>query len=293
MQFRENYKGPLLGAILLHFGLLAWLCWHAQMMPSQSDSAPAVNIIQAVAVTEVVKPTLIQPPLPSSVPPTEQPPPVQADPEPLAEETPPPVSVKETVETEQALKKQQQQERAAELRAEKLAQQKAAAAKARKEAEKVAALKKAQQEAQAERLAAEKQAAVKKRLAELAKQQQKAAEQLMARQLAAEEKSLQSAAISQQVQGELDKFKSLIEQAIGQHWIVPDSIQKDIQCKLLIRLAPGGVVLNVSLIKSSGDPALDRSAIAAVHKASPLPVPKDANLFDKFRELSLTVHPEK
>lgn len=292
MQLIENYKGPLLGAVILHLGLLLWLCWHAQLTPSQSSSLPAVNVIQAVAVAEVVKPTIVEPPPPSTVPANEQPAPVQAEAEPVLEETPPPVSEMQAVKAEQAIEKQQQ-EKAAELRAEKLAQQKAAAAKARKEAEKAAALKKAEQEAQAERRAAEKQAVIKKRLAELAKQQQKAAEQLMARQLAAEEKSLQSAAISQQVQCELDKFKSLIEQAIGQHWIVPDSSQQDIQCKLLIRLAPGGVVLNVSLVKSSGDPALDRSAIAAVHKASPLPVPKDTNLFDKFRELSLTVHPEK
>jgi colicin import membrane protein len=92
--------------------------------------------------------------------------------------------------------------------------------------------------------------------------------------------------------GEIDKYKGLIIDAIGQQWIVPDNANKELSAILLIRLAPGGMVLDVKLVKSSGDPALDRSAIAAVYKASPLPVPTEPELFDKMREISLTVQPE-
>ncbi len=60
----------------------------------------------------------------------------------------------------------------------------------------------------------------------------------------------------------------------------------------MIRLGPGGAVLNVQVSRSSGDPALDSSARAAVFKASPLPVPNDPDLFNQFREIRLTVKPE-
>ncbi|QLH41403.1 MAG: cell envelope integrity protein TolA [Coxiellaceae bacterium] len=46
------------------------------------------------------------------------------------------------------------------------------------------------------------------------------------------------------------------------------------------------------MVRSSGNSALDNSAVSAVFKTSPLPVPTDAELFDKFRELRLTVRPE-
>ena len=93
-------------------------------------------------------------------------------------------------------------------------------------------------------------------------------------------------------QKQVDKYKALILQAISQQWIIPDAAKKDEQGELLVNLAPGGVVLSVEITKSSGDPALDRSAQIAVQKASPLPVPNDPALFDGFRQITLTVRPE-
>jgi colicin import membrane protein len=51
-------------------------------------------------------------------------------------------------------------------------------------------------------------------------------------------------------------------------------------------------VLNIKLLRSSGDAALDYSARTAVLKSAPLPVPSDPQLFEQFRELRLTVRPE-
>lgn len=93
-------------------------------------------------------------------------------------------------------------------------------------------------------------------------------------------------------QSQVDKYAALIQQVISQQWNVPDDVQKDQIGKLLVRLAPGGVVLSVDIIQSSGNLALDRSARIAVLKASPLPVPSDPALFAKFRELRLTVEPQ-
>lgn len=93
-------------------------------------------------------------------------------------------------------------------------------------------------------------------------------------------------------QGVVNKYKALIIQAISEKWLVPPQANKKLSSELLIRLAPGGVVLDVSITKSSGDPALDSSARAAVLKASPLPVPPDSGAFESFRQFVLKVKPE-
>ena len=92
-------------------------------------------------------------------------------------------------------------------------------------------------------------------------------------------------------QSEIDKYKALIIQAISEQWNMPPNVAKNLSGEIEVRLAPGGVVLSVKLIKSTGDTVLDQSAIAAVYKASPLPVPSSTDLFDKFRDLRLTVRP--
>ncbi len=131
----------------------------------------------------------------------------------------------------------------------------------------------------------------KKALAKLAKEQQKAMDKALNDQLKEEEREL--GADSMLSQGEIDQFKAAILSAIGHHWLVPAGTDKDLSCQLLIHLAPGGVVIDVKTVKSSGDEVLDRSAQTAVMKASPLPVPTEPGKFNKFRELRLTVKPEQ
>ena len=144
------------------------------------------------------------------------------------------------------------------------------------------------------------QAAEQQRLATLKKQREakeleqklRAEEQaLLAKHLKEEQQDL-AAARSRQELSEINKYTALITHAIGRHWIQPEGISRDISCVLFIRLAPNGEVLNVQLIASSGDTVLDRSAVAAVYKASPLPVPENSELSAKFREIRLKVKPE-
>lgn len=97
---------------------------------------------------------------------------------------------------------------------------------------------------------------------------------------------------SRQAQGIVNKYQALIQQAISEHWIIPSQSNKKLYSILLIRLAPGGAVLDVQITRSSGDPALDNSARAAVFKASPLPVPSDPKAFEAFREFNLKARPE-
>jgi colicin import membrane protein len=154
-------------------------------------------------------------------------------------------------------------------------------------------------------LATQKKVQEQKRQAALAKQKQqqvamdkkkaddkrKREEALIDKQLAEEAYQLASARKSH-YQTEIDKYRALITQAISQYWIVPGTASRDVSCVLLIRVAPGGVVLDVKVTRSSGDFVLDRSAMSAVYRASPLPMPADKELVDMFRELRLTVRPE-
>ena len=58
-----------------------------------------------------------------------------------------------------------------------------------------------------------------------------------------------------------------------------------------VRLIPGGDVVSVSVVRSSGDPVFDRSVETAVLKASPLPLPEDPALFKHFREINFNFDP--
>jgi colicin import membrane protein len=58
-----------------------------------------------------------------------------------------------------------------------------------------------------------------------------------------------------------------------------------------VTVLPGGDVMDVVLLKSSGNTAYDNAAERAIYKAQPLPLPDDAGLQKMFRELRLTIRP--
>jgi len=126
--------------------------------------------------------------------------------------------------------------------------------------------------------------------------QKKVLQDQLDNELKAETKALQSAqvktALSSQQNGEIDKYKAMLIQTISSNWVVPDDVDKNSSCILLVEVAPGGVVLDVKIIQASNNPILDRSAKAAVLKSSPLPVPEEPILFDSFRSIKLIVKPE-
>lgn len=127
--------------------------------------------------------------------------------------------------------------------------------------------------------------------AELEKEMNQLKAAALQQQMLQEQKRLAKAR-SQQMQGVVDKYKALILQSIAQHWRIPPNVNKKRYAELMIRLAPGGTVLDVQLIKTSGDEGLDRSARAAIFKASPLPVPTEPEAFEAFRQFVLKVKPE-
>jgi colicin import membrane protein len=279
-KFFEQYKLPLISALAMHGLLLILLGIHWQTKHYTEQASNTIPIIQATTVSaDQINPTTIAKPEP--IPAIESKP-VLNQPIPAVDET------LRQREQEKLLQQQAQQKlKQAELeKAKTAALQKQAQLKQQEkikqaEAEKMAALKQQQVE-QAEKLKRAEQAAAFK----------KEQERLLAQELADEGKALSSTRTSSANQGEIDKYKAMMVQAISRQWLVPDNVNNNIVCKLLIHLAPGGVVLSTEITQSSGNPALDRSAQAAVYKASPLPVPDESNLFDKFRVVSLTVRPE-
>ena len=166
----------------------------------------------------------------------------------------------------------------------------------KQEADKLAELKKNKVAEQARAEQAKTNAELAKQAKandELAKKKQAAeAAQLAASKAAAAAQAALDAQKNALTAGEVDKYKALIIGAISRQWILPENADSRMSSQFRIRLAPNGVVLDVSLMRSSGDPILDHSAQSAIYKASPLPVPTDPDAFNMFREISLTVRPE-
>lgn len=155
--------------------------------------------------------------------------------------------------------------------------------------------KKALEQAKAEKLRVEKAALEKLRADKAAAQARADLERKRQADAAASQQAAaaQNAEKQARIAGEVDKYKALIVNAIGRHWILPENVDSNLTSRFRIHLGVDGTVLDVVLIASSGDPLLDRSAQNAIFKASPLPVPTDATTFNLFRDISLTVSPKQ
>jgi colicin import membrane protein len=185
----------------------------------------------------------------------------------------------------------------------KAAKNKAAKLATKKKADKKLADKKLADKKLADNL---KKAAVlkeqeRKKLEEIAEQQafEQAQEESLLEALAVEQqqRSIEKAmAEEQQARKNVaitDEIAAQIEAKISQVWSYPPSARPDMEVVVRIQLIPTGEVINVSIITSSGNEALDRSVLAAVSRAQPLPVPKDIRLFEQqFRNFIMPFRPE-
>lgn len=73
--------------------------------------------------------------------------------------------------------------------------------------------------------------------------------------------------------GIFDDYYTRIRNHIWQHWIYPDTGQKDLETIISIVIMRDGSISIQKIEKSSGNPLFDKSAIKALTKASPLPPP--------------------
>ena len=94
-------------------------------------------------------------------------------------------------------------------------------------------------------------------------------------------------------QSEAEQAKLAIKQKVNRSWIRPVSTTAGLKCTIRVRLLSDGTVMDAEVISSSGDEDFDRSAENAVNKASPLPVPKDKELFAReFRSFQFLFNPK-
>jgi len=122
------------------------------------------------------------------------------------------------------------------------------------------------------------------------KRQELLEETEMLRQMEAQEQREQQGRADQSV---IDKYRLPIKQKIEQNWSRPPSARRGMRATLDIRLIPGGEVVSVNLIKSSGNAAFDQSAVTAVQRAKTLPTPSDPRVFDRhFRNITLVFDPK-
>jgi colicin import membrane protein len=325
----KQYKLPIIFSLLLHLIIFALLFVHFSVAKKRSISH--MSIIRAVAVNEnQLKPKPISQSIPSELrvakqetvspkairqieqmalrqvevvkeplKPIEQKPIQQLEPilkvpdlkkekEPLLElPAIDEVSVKkreeEKRERRKAELKKKEEQLAKKQREEEIKQLKLAKER-EKRAEELS--KKIAQEVEEQQDSQKKQAGTKEEIADVSDKAQDN------EQLASKDEQSSAPDNSRHEEGEVDKYKQLIVQSISRKWLMPTLENKDIYCQVLVHLGPGGVVINVDILKESGDANLDRSATNAIMKASPLPVPESSDLFDNFRSLRLTFRPQ-
>lgn len=218
--------------------------------------------------------------------------------------------VKQIRRQEQAQKQIEQQERIAAKKAklEKEKKEKEAAEQKKREEQKkqdLLAKQKAEQEArEKERLKKEQEQQEQERQKALMKQRQEREEQLRKMREARQQQEAlrekrealekqRQAELAQQDAPILSEYESHIQSKVSQNWSRPLSARNGMQVILQINLMPGGDVANVQVIESSENEAFDDSAMQAVWKASPLPVPDEAGVFTRnYRVFNLLFAPE-
>ncbi|MGS0696838.1 cell envelope integrity protein TolA [Shewanella sp. 0m-4] len=185
------------------------------------------------------------------------------------------------------LKQKQENERAAKAEADR--KQKEAERKASEEAAKKAADKRKTEEAAAKKAEDErkrKAEAERKRKAE--EQARREQEQMMQEALAAEQAAL-SQTRNKQVMTEVQRYTSMIKATIQRNLVVDESMRGK-SCRVFIRLANDGFVTASQTL--DGDSVVCRAAKAAINKAGRLPVSNEPDVYNKLKEINLTVQPE-
>jgi len=88
-------------------------------------------------------------------------------------------------------------------------------------------------------------------------------------------------------------YVAQIQREIVQNWSRPPSARNGMEALLKVHLVPTGEVVDVALVKSSGNDAFDRSAVLAVQKAGRFMVPSDSSQFERnFRQFEVLFRPE-
>jgi colicin import membrane protein len=143
-----------------------------------------------------------------------------------------------------------------------------------------------------EELRKQKEELEKKQQAEEVARKKKEADEAAKRKQAEEQKAMEAAQAAKD-RGIVNEYIGRITRAVqAKYYLTRTDFPERLVCTLAIRLTPGGEVISVAIRSSSGNPVFDERAKSAVYGASPLPVPDDARVFEKFfREINFVFEP--
>jgi colicin import membrane protein len=273
-----NKTKAWIGAILVHVVLLAVLVFSVRW-----KQEPA----QAVSADLVLPSPKGQPPAPTPPP---SPPPAPSEPVKPAPPPPPPPKVDDTQAKKADIEKKKEAEKKQKEREteEKLAKEQAL----KKEAEKKETLKKEAEKKQADARAKEvieaKERAAKEQRDEKARQElaEKAAREARERAAAQEsaERAAKEAASRARTKAEGD-WVAKIRNKVKGNTIWPDDDPSNPQAVFDVSLLPTGEVLDVRLVRSSGNSRFDEAVQRGILKSSPLPKPDQAEVFQRSLRL--------
>ncbi|MFI3156122.1 MAG: cell envelope integrity protein TolA [Methylococcaceae bacterium] len=296
MDSKRKFSWPIILALALHLTIIGLFALSALLKPDKIEPKPEPEIIHA----EIIDETKVKKP-------------AEAGPEPVKQEEETNQETEEPAAQQAEAEKAQAAEQArAEAKQAEIAKAKAqaaeqakveAAAKAKAEAERAEAAKaKAAEEkakaeaaakakAEAERAeAAKAKAAEEKAKTEAIAQAKAEAERAEAARMEAEQARMDA----EQDQLAIKSSVAAINQKVTRSWIRPVSATEGLKCTIQVRLMSDGTVIDAVVVTSSGDEIFDRSAESAVHKASPLPVPKDKELAAKeFKSFKFLFNPDR
>ena len=97
---------------------------------------------------------------------------------------------------------------------------------------------------------------------------------------------------------EMAVYQNLIMQKIQRNWAMPASVTDDTSCVVSVRQTRTGDVISARIVSCNGDEAVKRSILAAIDRASPLPMAPNPDLFRaltkvKARESTMRLQPAK
>lgn len=131
----------------------------------------------------------------------------------------------------------------------------------------------------AEKRKAEEEAEKKRKSDAEAEVRRKQEEADLQRRMAEEEQ--RRAANNSRLQNLRDQYLLQIEQHISRRWIQPAQMASGWQCEVKVQQNAMGDILTVQMLNCNGSEAFKNSVEQAVIKSSPLPVPRDPDVFEK------------
>lgn len=185
-------------------------------------------------------------------------------------------------------RRQQEEQRAQEEQERRQAEQ--------REQERQAQLRRQQEEEERQRLEEQRRAEEQRRQQE----EQRQRDEELRRQQEAQQRQQEAAAAEARERAETEAeiiaaYTAIIHDLVQQRWSRPPSARNHMETVLRIRLVPTGDVVDVEIVRSSGDAAFDRSAEMAVRSVGRFSELQGMppRLFERsFRSLLLTFRPE-